>query len=665
MNQSSQSGSSNVDVSIGPGFEALPDSAHQLCARCKGIDWEAVFNQVVDTDPEFDGLYVTDPASVEPVCPLCQLFVGDRRYPSAANYYLLTQIKLNEYELRAYYSKQTFKMDSDFNVRQDRRSGSDMVLLAYILKSADAKEHQRLLSLQPIQRVDEVLAVRRIQPYKFDLSLASRWVNHCHEFHTGDCALVQSESFRPLRVIDCESKPLRVMNTPVDCKYTALSYLWGPSVDVTLASNSSAQERIVPGLPKTVADSIEVTRRLSLRYLWVDRYCIDQLNEADKALQIGHMDKIYAGAYVTIIAAAGDGPDYGLPGINGTVGYRDRQKSVRIGRLCITDFQGHEDGVHYSKWDTRAWTYQEGVLSKHRLIFTEREVCYECDKMKCTESLNVPLDYDHKRTGYYWDIFESRIFAQNTIYAPSLMTHIRIYYERSMTNPGDKLNAIQGILRAYENHNPLLHNLQGVLLFPSRQKNVFALVPTETRYLSVQESLMSGLLWCHTSAGKREERFPSWSWAGWAGGHLDNSLATEKRVLNSKGPTDSSFFGLISVEDINGQLHDFPVEFHSLREFLTTVRTKFLLLDVFAIPINLEKISEDKPSFFREPWGSLGNILIRFHVTPDDFAYWPLSCLSQQDIKDNDDSLNAKAEYFAILLCIESGVDFKGKPSSI
>jgi hypothetical protein len=51
--------------------------------------------------------------------------------PSAADYYHLAPIKLDEYELRAYYSKQTFKMDSDFNVKQDRRPGNDMVLLAY------------------------------------------------------------------------------------------------------------------------------------------------------------------------------------------------------------------------------------------------------------------------------------------------------------------------------------------------------------------------------------------------------------------------------------------------------------------------------------------------------------------------------------------------------
>lgn len=39
------------------------------------------------------------------------------------------------------------------------------------------------------------------------------------------------------------------------------------------------------------------------RYLWVDRYCIDQDDVAEKKEQIAQMDRIYRGAELTIIAA--------------------------------------------------------------------------------------------------------------------------------------------------------------------------------------------------------------------------------------------------------------------------------------------------------------------------------------------------------------------------
>jgi len=58
-----------------------------------------------------------------------------------------------------------------------------------------------------------------------------------------------------------------------------------------------------------------VVKKLGYRYLWVDRYCINQGNEEEKADQCGKMDLIYQNADLTIIAAIGDNPTYGLPGV--------------------------------------------------------------------------------------------------------------------------------------------------------------------------------------------------------------------------------------------------------------------------------------------------------------------------------------------------------------
>jgi hypothetical protein len=68
-------------------------------------------------------------------------------------------------------------------------------------------------------------------------------------------------------------------------------------------------------LPRTIEDVITVTQKLDFRYLWVDRYCINQQREKGKAHQIGKMDEIYMNAELTIIAAAGSNPNYGLPSV--------------------------------------------------------------------------------------------------------------------------------------------------------------------------------------------------------------------------------------------------------------------------------------------------------------------------------------------------------------
>jgi NADH:ubiquinone oxidoreductase subunit 4 (subunit M) len=68
-------------------------------------------------------------------------------------------------------------------------------------------------------------------------------------------------------------------------------------------------------LPNTIKDAIAVTQQLGFRYLWIDRYCIDQQNQTHAMQQIEQMGSIYKYSEITIIAACGIDPSYGLPGI--------------------------------------------------------------------------------------------------------------------------------------------------------------------------------------------------------------------------------------------------------------------------------------------------------------------------------------------------------------
>lgn len=59
-------------------------------------------------------------------------------------------------------------------------------------------------------------------------------------------------------------------------KYTALSHRWGSSnPHATTRASLEAYSKSVPvdDLPKTFQDAITLTRRLGLRYLWVDALC--------------------------------------------------------------------------------------------------------------------------------------------------------------------------------------------------------------------------------------------------------------------------------------------------------------------------------------------------------------------------------------------------------
>jgi hypothetical protein len=101
------------------------------------------------------------------------------------------------------------------------------------------------------------------------------------------------------------------------------------------------------------------------------------------------MDKIYQNAYLTLIAGAGQGPDHGLPGI------RDRRVGTRvearIGSQTAYVISPHPvNNLLRSKWNSRAWVYQEAALSQRRLIFTDEEIFFHCDSMNCREMTALP-----------------------------------------------------------------------------------------------------------------------------------------------------------------------------------------------------------------------------------------------------------------------------------
>ena len=50
----------------------------------------------------------------------------------------------------------------------------------------------------------------------------------------------------------------------------------------------------------SIQSTIRVVRKLGRKYLWVDKYCINQNDEADKQMMLRNIDLIYENAEVTI-----------------------------------------------------------------------------------------------------------------------------------------------------------------------------------------------------------------------------------------------------------------------------------------------------------------------------------------------------------------------------
>ncbi|KAL1881259.1 hypothetical protein Daus18300_001111 [Diaporthe australafricana] len=114
-----------------------------------------------------------------------------------------------------------------------------------------------------------------------------------------------------LLFLDCVSKKVVPANSR--CEYVALSYVWGaPGCDEE-GFEMDLSRRV---LPQTVEDAMNVVRVMGFRYLWVDRYCIDNFEPHKKHHMINNMDTIYGSATLTIIAAAGSDAEHGLPSVS-------------------------------------------------------------------------------------------------------------------------------------------------------------------------------------------------------------------------------------------------------------------------------------------------------------------------------------------------------------
>jgi hypothetical protein len=189
---------------------------------------------------------------------------------------------------------------------------------------------------------------------------------------------------------------------------------------------------------------------------------VDQSNEQKKQQQISQMDLIYFNAEVTIIAAAGEDASFGLPGVNKAT--RLYQPNPRIGDFHLASTLPHPRAmIESSKWSTRGWTFQEAILPKRRLVFTDRQVLFDCNRTHSAEVMAQPSqamrmnDFrtDSPLTGTSVENHPPRkapegpFVHKNSGDPTTIMFYIEEFSQRSLTYSEDRLNAMQGIFPSF------------------------------------------------------------------------------------------------------------------------------------------------------------------------------------------------------------------------
>lgn len=260
-------------------------------------------------------------------------------------------------------------------------------------------------------------------------------------------------------------------------------------------------------LSQTIQDAIHVTRKLGIRYLWVDALCIVQDDEASKVKEIDQMGKIYSNATLTISAASAAHATDGflhkpftsngceipflLP--DGKFGkvlvvpsqetkaitskkveiqkyplnyyhWRDQERSVDFAAYRAKIPQTNPRGEDWPL-DTRAWAFQEYMLSPRLLIFGPDDVRWRCQVTRLEPLFPNPIRYRgaadrvpvlrSPSVGYdpeHWTSIRgiSGVWATTTRQRQLWETVMTDFSNRAITIEQDRLKALAGIASQFE-----------------------------------------------------------------------------------------------------------------------------------------------------------------------------------------------------------------------
>jgi hypothetical protein len=400
----------------------------------------------------------------------------------------------------------------------------------------------------------------------------TEWINKTRQNpESRDKPCPQLRSTVPLTVVDCTTRSLVLL--PEHEPYVTLSYVWGTvtSKQTAVEHEKDEFERLPLHLPSTIEDSIAACLGLNLRYLWVDRYCI--LGSHDmRAQQIKQMDKVYSESVLTIIACAGADATYGLPGVS-----RPRMPDPTLeipGFGYLRAIPAMYD-IEQSIWAKRGWTYQEALLSKRQLYFTEKQLFL---------GLYDTIESEKVVQGGDWvsEAISDVSRSMHSLGTSNVYDCIGEYSKRQLSYPGDILNALLGVLSQFQHERGVLH-LWGVPFEGSNSSLTGGLV--HSNQLVFEESLC----WS-ADKHKRREGFPTWSWTSNNGAVRWPIMFPLTNMSASSNPGIGPEF---EIELMSGELctlPDYQLRYNDLNNYSESILSRnrpsrFIHVEAFVSPI--------------------------------------------------------------------------------
>ncbi|KAK0730085.1 heterokaryon incompatibility protein-domain-containing protein [Lasiosphaeris hirsuta] len=647
--------------------DSMPDfhgsAARQLCSVCETLDLEAMFCDEVK-EKAMGQLADYD----NPECPFCALISQSIRSAWGKKWSASRLCTTASTPPRLFMQSR-----SPLSARRNGRIEHPQPRLLLAIDQKPPGFHRDRAMLKEVDRVKDRFIIAEIEalpstsaPFMsalreadllprrkvgdgVNIPLLRHWLDECKKHKHSEISLTQEaegslqKHQHPFRLIDVLHE--RLVHKTERCDYAALSYVWGrlptilnrggdkAEVPILLTtrdnlkslctsrslSQSRPGARRTGGIPHTIRDAMDLTRRIGMRYLWVDTLCIVQDDPRDKQQLIGIMDDVYNNAVFTIVAASGDDAKSGLRGVSPRTG---RPVSAARIKICSSDDTTLDlsmclpslcEEVRRSAWNTRGWTFQEQCLSRRCLYFAQDEVFFNCSEAQWREGYDygercesLPGSTFHDvqvRTGPPWWSRNLRRDLDPTPYrylgrlSSGLDVHgyqraVQEYSRRELTFPHDVLSAFEGTFKQFAN---------------AREDNV------RTTGLSIRQAqgipshlLYQAVLWfpsneaqrrrcTHDASGAPTEEFPTWSRASYFGA-IDFVFADNLWISRniSQAPTKPvPFYGLVTSWHYEGGTQDTHNQLESLR-------ARRYLVDYFGLDVDLllprSQLEKEAPS---------------------------------------------------------------------
>ncbi|KAI0459505.1 heterokaryon incompatibility protein-domain-containing protein [Xylaria acuta] len=409
--------------------------------------------------------------------------------------------------------------------------------------------------------LDEVITSRSgpvLSPLaqQIDPALIQSWMSDCDHNHSAGC-----NNSNRLHISGAEDMTMLFIDVIENClvsatsreKYFALSYVWG-QVDMAKTTKSNYLARLRPSalstisFPATIRDAMRLVKSVGGRFLWVDAICLVQDDEEKMARDIPRMNVVYGQAFATLIALYGDNADAGLPGVSPGTRPPQHIESLRVssGHLQLEyDAQSDKNETIYlmatppplhlalsiSKWNARGWVFQERLLSRRCLYFSEQAVYFQCAQHTLSEfgtneeytasmfdddkaPLKPKLSSVRAARDNPLDLIDSiqdmtageQLRRAFDIYKDT----VRSYSRREFSFKSDAINGFLGVFAVLEKHfkSETYGGLPGAALAHALLWAPAGRLPRRGMRLPTLSDL---------SMGRPDSQFPSWSWAGWDG----------------------------------------------------------------------------------------------------------------------------------------------------